>query len=39
MSKCKKKSFFLREFKIVQNVVKTFKNANEFQIKSSKPDK
>ena len=38
MSKCKKTSIFLREFKIVQNVVKTFKTANEFQ-KSSKPDK
>ena len=37
MSKCKK-HHFLREFKIGQNVVKTFKNANEFQ-KSSKPDK
>ena len=30
--------FCWREFKIVQNVVKTFKTANEFQ-KSSKPDK
>ena len=33
-----KTSIFKRGFKIVQNVVKTFKNASEFQ-KSSNPDK
>ena len=33
-----KKLWIEREFEIVQNVVKTFKTADDFQ-KSSKPDK